>query len=359
VTPSALALTHEMSEKARRSAHPIVFLSPSEIRAFEIPPDYLLVGDSHLVRGGITLIGGQAGVGKSRALVGLALAGATGQSWFGLDVRARFKTAIFQTENGRIRLKQEFSGFPEEGLEDRIRICEPPPYGLAFEDPSFCLEAWNQLKEFKPDVIAVDPLNSIARDDRMGDYRAALNSVRDFAAGFEKEVALVIVAHTRKPKPDDETKGRGLLHEFSGSYILGSVARCAFIMQHASTDPKDDRIVWTCCKNNDGTLGSPSPWRRRNGLFVPIEEFDMDGFLAALQPRRVVSLQDVREVFQDGKAMTRKIASEELAKRTSLKKSACYDALKLNGKFGNFLEERDGLLQLKPQSGEIPSVASL
>jgi RecA-family ATPase len=349
VTPSALPLANEPSEKTMSPGDPIVFLSPSEIRALEIPHDYILLGDCHLVRGGITLIGGPPGVGKSHALVSLALAGATGQSWFGLDVRARFKTAILQTENGPVRLKQEFDDIAEDGLEDYIRICLPPSYGLAIRDPSFCTSVRSQLKEFNPDVIGTDPFNSIAQDDRMGDYRDALNALRNFAAGFGKEVALVIIAHTRKPRGDERPRGRDLLHEFSGSHVLLTAARCAFIMQHASSDPEDDRIVWTCCKNNDGTLGRPSAWRWRNGLFVPVEDCDMDALLAASQPRRTVTADDIRAVLA-GNTMTRNDAVKELMKRTGLGKSACYDALGASGKFRDFLEEKDGLLRLKAQN---------
>ena len=351
MTPSALALANETSERTMPHGDAIVFLSPSEIRALEIPHDYILLGDCHLVRGGITLIGGQAGVGKSRALVSLALAGATGQSWFGLDVRARFKTAIFQTENGKVRLKQEFDDIAGDDLDDYIRITAPPLYGLALRDPRFCSEVQKQLKEkkFEPDVIAIDPFNSIAQDDRMYDYRDALNTLRNFAAGFEKDVALVIVAHTRKPRGDERPRGRNLLHEFSGSHVLLTAARCAFVMQHASNDPEDDRIVWTCCKNNDGALGTPSAWLWRDGPFVPAEDFDMDALLAASQPRRTVTADDIRGVLAD-KAMTRNDAVKELMERTGLLKSACYAALEPSGRFRDILEEKDGLFRLKPQN---------
>jgi hypothetical protein len=40
----------------------------------------------------------------------------------------------------------------------------------------------------------------------------------------------------------------------------------------------DERIVLTCCKNNDGELGPRSAWIRQNGLFVPTTNFDWDEF---------------------------------------------------------------------------------
>ena len=71
---------------------------------------------------------------------------------------------------------------------------------------------------------------------------------------------------------------RSLLNEVAGSHVLGSVARCAFALQPASEEEADDRVVWSCCKNNDGELGSRSAWHRRNGLFAPCPDFDWEGF---------------------------------------------------------------------------------
>src|SRR5260370_21861568 len=89
---------------------------------------------------------------------------------------------------------------------------------------------------------------------------------------------LGIVANRRKPGADERATGRGLLNLLAGSYVLGSVPRCVFVMQAASDDPQDDQIVWTCCKNNDGELGARSSWQRRNGLFAPVDGFDWEAF---------------------------------------------------------------------------------
>jgi len=54
--------------------------------------------------------------------------------------------------------------------------------------------------------------------------------------------------------------------------------RCVFVMQSASDDVAENRIVWTCCKNNDGELGDRSAWIRCNGLFDPVSDFDWDAW---------------------------------------------------------------------------------
>src|SRR5262249_5861025 len=147
------------------------FLSPSECRLWTPPEGFIIAGDCHLVRGGVVVVGGAPGVGKSRALHALAQAGARGPggTWFGLKIHRQFKTAILQNENGRYRLKAEFSQLGEEGLDEWIRVSEIPPFGMAFGRPEFrgALAGW--LDDFRPDVFAFDPWNSLAQDDKQRD----------------------------------------------------------------------------------------------------------------------------------------------------------------------------------------------
>src|SRR6188474_2744901 len=107
---------------AKSEPPPIVFLSPTEAQNYQPPDGAKLVGDCHIVKGATCVIGGAPGVGKSRASVALAVAGATGQNWFGLKVHRKFKTLIVQNENGRYRLKQEFSSLDCAQLDSFVRI---------------------------------------------------------------------------------------------------------------------------------------------------------------------------------------------------------------------------------------------
>src|ERR1700738_1479221 len=105
----------------------IEFLSPSELQSYEPPEGIVLVGNNHITRGSVFVIGGAPGIEKSRATVALAEAGATGLEWFGLKVHSKFKTFIVQNENGRFRLKQEFAELDESVLEEFVRVTSPPP----------------------------------------------------------------------------------------------------------------------------------------------------------------------------------------------------------------------------------------
>ena len=326
----------------------IEFFTPSELTAFEPPEGFKLVGDYHIQKAAPFVMGGAPGVGKSRAAVALAVAGATGSDWLGLKVHRQFKTMIVQAENGRVRLKNEFADLDCATLNAFVRVCSPPPLGLAFDDMEFRFQLRREIENFQPDVLILDPFNRVARDDKARDYKEAFEAVLSVLPTGDNAPALGIVAHTRKPRTEERTNGRALLNLLAGSYIIGSVPRAVFIMQAASDDTEDKRIVWTCCKNNDGELGARSVWERGNGLFVPVSDFDWKAFEADGDKRRVISIDDLDALFEGGKRQLAKgHAVTQLMEQTGLAKTACYQALKLDGKFAQNLFDEDGILNFK------------
>ena len=124
------------------------------------------------------MIAGPPGVGKSRGSVALAVAGATGNDWFGLPVHRRFKTMIIQAENGLFRLAKEFAELDCDTLENYVRICPPPPFGMCFEREDFRAQLAGEIREFQPEVVIFDPWNAAARDEKARDYLETLQLVR-------------------------------------------------------------------------------------------------------------------------------------------------------------------------------------
>ena len=107
-------------------------------------------------------------------------------------------------------------------------------------------------EEFNPDVIIIDPWNRVASGDTQQDYSEAFENI--LRSMPNDPPAVIIIAHTKKPKDSEKKIGRETLHELSGSHILGSAPVSVFVMNAASNDPEDDRIVWQNPKNNDGAM---------------------------------------------------------------------------------------------------------
>lgn len=276
--------------------------SPFEIKQYEPPKDLVLVGDNHFVRGDVSVIGGPPGVGKSRLLVALAQSGATKKEWLGYAVHTKFRTLIIQNENGLLRLQRELADINEPKLDDYLRISEPPPYGMCFRRQEFRDQLRRICEHFNPQLVGLDPWNAVAQDDKVKDYLETFEVVREVFPPGDKGPCLVIVAHTRKPQMGDRANGRALMNLLAGSYVLLSVPRTIFILQHATDAVTEDKVVVTCPKNNNGQEGPRGAWIRRNGLFEEVRNFDWDEWDAGGKesPKgRLFTPQRVAEILTD------------------------------------------------------------
>ena len=102
-------------------------------------------------------------------------------------------------------------------------------------------------------------------------------------------------------------------------------------------------------KNNDGEPGGRSAWERRNGLFAPVSEFDWDTFENPHKDDRVtITSDDLATVFENGeKQLTKADAVKALQRLTEAGRTACYNALRPDGRFTKQLRETHGLLSWK------------
>lgn len=330
------------------------FHQPSYYSSYVMPPDMILVGDCHITRGDIAIIGGVPGCGKSRLLVSLAIAGKQGKgaSWMGLPIHAPFKMAILQAENGEVRLQRELQDIELQGhdLDGWLFITPPPPRGFAFGDEEFCRQLREWLIQVKPGVLAIDPWNRAASDDKAKDYSAALEAVLSCLPEGPDRPAIVIVHHLRKQMGGEGRKhGRDLLNELSGSYVIGSACRAAFILEPATPEAEDDRVILSCAKNNNGEMGAPSAWHRRNGLFAPCPEFDWKEWQQGGNKRCMIELEDLADIFEEGdRTLSRANAVKALKAKAGIRQSAAYDALKPDGRFCEHLSEAGGFITFKP-----------
>jgi hypothetical protein len=303
------------------------------------------------MRGEVFVVGGEPGVGKSRAATALAIAGATGQPWLGLKTHRQFRTMIIQTENGRFRLKQEFDSIkPGPEIEKWIRISEPPPFGLTLTNSEFQEDIKAELEAFRPECVILDPWNAAARDDRQKDYAETFEALRSMLPTGPDKPALGIYAHTRKPKTDEKrTGGTGLMHLLAGSYILTSVPRSIFVMIPGSEDETDDSVVWFNPKNSNGPHSARSAWHRGAGGFTPHEDFDWKEFDKPADKRVIIRIEHLAEIFQNGDLeLPLKEAAHALASTADINERSAYNALSSSGRFQDHLRRKGDTISFEP-----------
>jgi len=319
----------------------IEVISQAQAQAYSQPAGSILLGDSHIVRGNVTVLAGPPSVGKSRATVALAEAGACGFSWFGLPPRCRFKTFILQNENGRARLKTELAEL-DPAAEDYLRVTVPPPLGLCFSRRDFRRDLERALALFHPDLVIIDPWNAVARDDKARDYLESFDLVRSLIGTGDTAPAILVVPHTRKPLPNERATGRGLMNLLAGSYVLSSIPRSIFVMQHASDSVQEDRVVVTCCKNNDGQLGPRGCYRRSSGQWPEITDFDWQNWdhpqsQGEKDNTDLVDEDTIRAVLETGPMKPFK-AVKALMQATGCKRAWAFRVFTPAGKFKHLLK---------------------
>lgn len=313
----------------------------SELENYVPPDGIVLIGDYHVTQdtGFVFVIGGHPSVGKSLCSISLAVAGTKGEGeWFGMKVHRKFKTLIIQTENGPFRLSRIIKELACKELHDHLQITKPPPFGLLFRRDDFRQQVGEIVTKFNPDIVIIDPWNSVARDQEQVTYLETFQIIRSV---LPPNTILGILAHTRKPQKDERASGRSLMHVLAGSHVLSSVPRTIFVMQHASDDVEEDTIVWTCCKNNDGEPGKRTAHRRRpSGIFEPVPNFDWADFDSSDRDKRVVITEGMMdEIFESGPLLLT-LARDKLAEISGATKSSCYRALSEKGRFADNLQFR-------------------
>jgi hypothetical protein len=324
------SIQRRLEASLKSEPNSIEVLSISQSQTYMQPPGSILLGDSHLVRGNIAVLAGPPGIGKSRATIALAEAGACGYCWFGLAPRCRFKTFILQNENGLARLKTELAEL-DPAVEPYLLISTPPPLGLCFSRRDFCRDLDRHLSLFDPDLVIIDPWNAVAPDDKLSDYIESFSLVRSVVGTGESAPAILIVPHLKKPQPSDRSAGgRFLINLVAGSYVLSSIPRSVWVMQHASNSVTDDRVVVTCCKNNDGVLGPRGCYRRACGQWPEICDFDWHAWdnPHSLQPeskKRHDYTEELLAILADNKVLSKVDLVEQLMASAKIKKSAAYN----------------------------------
>src|SRR5260370_40695807 len=110
----------------------------------------------------------------------------------------RFKKMIIQNKNGPFRLSKEFRELDCDTLENYVRVCPPPPFGMCFSRGDFRVQLSAAIRELEPQVIIFDPWNAIARAEKAREYLETFDLIRSVLPAADNAPALGIVAHRPK-----------------------------------------------------------------------------------------------------------------------------------------------------------------
>jgi hypothetical protein len=251
---------------------------------------------------------------------------------------------------------------------------------MLLEDTELLGDLCSAAAEHRPDLLIIDPWNSVTRDDTAAGFSGALKGLRTIAAAAAdanggKRPAILVLHHPRKLRAEDgRKKGRDLSDMMAGSYQLFSKSRAGLFLAPASPDINEDRVVLTITKasnhrrGKDESMPGRSAWRMHPDGFerIPDEDFPWDdyeggGESGSKQPS--ITLSILREAFRgaDGKSrwLPRKAAVEELMRLSGLTSDSIpYKCLETGpgSKFGSWLMVDDRTKQLTfvgPMDGDI------
>jgi RecA-family ATPase len=243
-------------------------------------------------------------------------------------------------------------------LDEAVRVSDVPEFGMCIDSAEFVSQLTGAIKEFQPDLIAIDPFNHIVSDEKYKEFREAIRAVQSIVAQCGSQAAILFVHHLRKGRDGERPRGQRLLDHLAGSYAFGAAMRTVAVLQSASDNPEETRLVFTICKANNAEKPPASAWQRDGARWVADGNFDIAAFLHGdsdnVGNRKAVTEEHLAQLFQNGeRRIARKKAVEDLMNLADVKHTAAYDALKTGSgrKFKALKEDRDGLLTWEPVEG--------
>jgi len=331
----------DATDRASATTPAIEVLGVDDLNEYQPDPANYLIGENVISRQSKTVICGWPGLGKSRLTTTLAVAGASGFGhWMGYAVRRQFRTLILQSENSVGRLKSEVMDVPMGSIRDWVRWSKP--CDLAFHRAEFRRRLMQIWEAWPFDVLVVDPWTDVVRDAEAGDVAEAFQHIDASLPRGERAPAVVIVAHIRKQGRTDKWRpkaGSELMHEVLGSQSTVGKARTVFALQPGDpTDNQSDVVIFDAGKCNDGRPNPASAWRRRNGAFEAIPDFDFDAWRNPPddESRKVITEDTIRKVLA-GVFLSRGEAVQAI-ERMGFSQAAAYRALSADGKFAHLVK---------------------
>jgi energy-coupling factor transporter ATP-binding protein EcfA2 len=216
---------------AAQSSEEFPILRYGDLQSYKPNPVDTLAGEGWIRRGACLMITGGTGDGKSVLVEQLATFLSAGVSFFGITIKQAWRVLHVQVENDIETLQRDFVSIVKHAKGKR-GICPvlvhanlkvQHVYGISGKGFATWLES--RVKASRPDVIVIDHYSGYAEGD--------LNSTETFRAWktpienmlHEYGCALVLVAHTPKPRDRESYTARQSAYLAAGSSAISNWAR--------------------------------------------------------------------------------------------------------------------------------------
>jgi len=325
--------------------------SALEILSLKLDEHDNLFGDRLLTKGGKLVIAGQGDIGKSRLLLHLAAALIVHKPFLGLETHAKHpRILILQTENNNRRLQFEIGKLREaygaEFLHNLfLHAVEADDDGLVQLDVNRA-KIENTLAEYKPDIVAFDPLRDfgIGNLDSDVDMSHTCKVLGQIVRKGNPDRATIIVHHARTGKGGISLKYDKASFARNSKALFGWTRGQLNIMPGT---PTYDKLVIDCGKNNDGKHFEMFTVKLnpRTMMYEVDTDFDFDAWQTdmasktsnAKQTFTLKDLEDMEEVTLPYNKMVDAIIDHVGCRRTKAK-----DLLEVGQKKGVFRYNRSG-----------------
>jgi len=223
----------------------------ADLEAYQVDPQAHLVGDGWLRAGAGALLTGGTGMGKSVLAEQIAVSVAAGVSILGcVRVHRAARVLYVQAENDAETLKRDFCAIVEAigadhaKVQDDLRVIHA--YGLAGDDfGAFIRE--HALKH-RAELLAIDPYQAYIGAGDINQSNTFLAWIKSIDAMLkETGCALLLVAHTPKPKDREGWNVREGVYMAAGSSTIANWARASAELTPAGTE--DGRFRLRFSKN--------------------------------------------------------------------------------------------------------------
>lgn len=327
---------------------PLVKLSvrkPGELLNMQFDDSDILLGDRVLAKGQFLVIAGQAGIGKSRFGLQLAVDSILSRDFLKLPVKnGGGKWLMLQTENSNRRLNKDLHRLKESLMEEQWEMIhdnlhihtleEQHDYILTLGDPINFSRVGQTILDVSPDVVVFDPLYSFGIGDLNNDAEMAesCRKLQELTLQGNINRALIIVHHSLTGK-QGAIRAMGYDRASFGrnSKVLYAWTRAQINLAPGSPD-NNDTIVVICAKNNNGRSFDPfaAKLNTKTMLYEVDHLFDLDKWQKGVHGKggrkELVPIEKVAEILGDQeltKAKLRNLIMEE----TDCKRSAAYEAI--------------------------------